>query len=108
MTLTELKDMAFNCPDQLEICWDKIDADPAYTQEFEDVVSKALMMIPMLENIYTKLTVGKHVLVEDTNTHLTDMQRDDYTELVAEELFSAYQMSAMYTRYLEVQNVIKT
>jgi hypothetical protein len=108
MTLHEIKEMAFNCPDQLEICWDKLDEDPAYTQEFEDVVSKALMMIPMLENIYTKLTVGKHVLVEGNDTHLTDMQRDDYTELVAEELFSAYQMSAMYTRYLEVQNVIKT
>ena len=108
MRLEEIKEIAVNHPDQLEINWDKLDADPKYKQDFEDIVSKSLLMLPTIESIYLKLTAGENVTFEGESTSLDPAQIEEYKEVVEDELFSGYQMLDMYSRYLAVQNVINT
>ena len=107
MTLDEIKHIAFSHPDQIEINWDKLDSDPKYKQDFEDIVSKSLMMLPMIEDIYKKLTAGESVTFEGQSTSLDPEQIEEYKEIVEDELFSGYQMLDMYSKYLAVENVIK-
>ena len=108
MTLDEIKNIAFNHPEQIEINWDKLDSDPKYKEDFEHVVTSSLRLIPAIEGIYTKLVSGEHVTIEGESTSLNPEQVEEYKELIEEELFSGYQMLEMYSRYLAVQNVIKT
>jgi len=107
MTLEEIKEIAINHPDQLEINWDKLDSDPKYKQDFEDIVSKSLLMLPTIESIYLKLTAGESVTFEGQSTSLAPEDIEEYKEIVEDELFSGYQMLDMYARYLAVENVIK-
>ena len=107
MRLEEIKEIAINHPDQLEINWDKLDSDPKYAQDFEDVVSKTLMLLPGIESIYLKLTNGESVTFEGETTSLDPEQVEEYKEIVEDELFSGYQMLWMYHKYLAVKNVIK-
>ena len=107
MTLEEIKHIAINHPDQLEINWDKLDSDPKYKQDFEDIVSKSLMMLPTIESIYLKLTTGESVTFEGESTSLDPEDVERYKDIVEDELFSGYQMLDMYSRYLAVENVIK-
>ena len=107
MTLEEIKHIAINHPDQLEINWDKLDADPKYKQDFEDIVSKSLLMLPTIESIYLKLTHGENITFEGEATSLDPEDVERYKDIVEDELFSGYQMLDMYSRYLAVENVIK-
>jgi len=108
MTLEEIKHIAINHPDQLEINWDKLDSDPKYKQDFEDIVSKSLLMLPTIESIYLKLTAGESVTFEGESTSLDPEDVERYKDIVEDELFSGYQMLDMYSRYLAVENVINT
>ena len=87
MTLDEIKNIAINHPDQLEINWDKIDSEPMYAEQFEFSLSLVTEKIPDLESLYTKLTSN--------------------TQLVVGELLAAYEMADLYDRYQKVKNVIK-
>lgn len=107
MRLEEIKEIAFTHPDQIEINWDKLDSDPKYKQDFEDIVSKALRMLPMIEGVYTKLINGENVVVEGEDTALEPHEIDRYRELVEDELFNGYQMLRMWSTYLAVNDVIK-
>ena len=108
MTLEEIKYIAFSHPDQIEINWDKLDADPKYKQDFEDIVSKSLMMLPTIESIYLKLTAGESVTFEGESTSLDPEDVERYKDIVEDELFSGYQLLDMYARYQAVENVIKS
>lgn len=107
MRLEEIKEIAINHPDQLEINWDKLDSDPKYKQDFEDIVSKSLLMLPTIESIYLKLTAGESVTFEGESTSLDPEDVERYKDIVEDELFNGYQMLDMYARYLAVENVIK-
>lgn len=107
MTLEEIKHIAINHPDQLEVNWDMLDADPKCKQDFEDVVYKSLLMLPTIENIYLKLTAGESVTVEGQSTSLDPEDVERYKDIVEDELFSGYQLLDMYARYQAVENVIK-
>lgn len=107
MTLDQIKDIAFTHPDQIEINWDKLDSDPKYKQDFEDIVSKSLQMLPAIEGIYTKLVAGEHVVIDGEDTALDADQVEEYKEIVEDELFNGYQMLRMWSTYLAVENVIK-
>lgn len=106
MNLQELKEIAYNHPQQIEICWDKIDEDPRYREEFEHVVRNTLDLLPGIETIYSKLIEGESVLFQGESTSLHPAQVEEYKELVEEELFAGYQMLRMWETYQKVQNVI--
>ena len=108
MTLQEIRHIAYTHPEQIEICWDKLDEDVEYQEQFEEVVTNALQMLPDLESLYIKLTSGKHVTMPDQHTTLPHDDVEMYTELVEEELFAAYQMEAMWDAYKKVINITKS
>jgi len=105
MTLEEIKHIAFTHPDQLEINWDKLDSDPKYKQDFEDIVSNTLRIIPTIEDIYTKLAAGESVAFGGEPTSLNPAQIEEYKDIVEDELFNGYQMLEMYSRYLAVKSI---
>ena len=110
MTLDEIKEIAYTFPEQIEICWDKLDSDPKYKNDFESVVSNALKMLPELEGIYTKLTNGQNVVIREfpnEDTSLNHEQKEEYISLVEEELFAGYQMQLMWDTYKKVINITK-
>ncbi len=105
MTLEEIKHIAFTHPDQLEINWDKLDSDPKYRRDFEDIVSNTLRLIPTIESIYTKLSAGESVAFGGEATSLDPAQIEEYKDIVEDELFNGYQMLEMYTRYLTIKRI---
>ena len=106
MTLDEIKHIAVTFPEQIEINWDKIDEDPTYRQEFEQVVSTALKTLPMLEDIHRRLSTGTHAVFDTQFTTINPAGVAEYLDAVEEELFAAYQMGVMWDAYQKVQNVI--
>ena len=108
MTLDEIKNIARTHPDQIEINWVKIESDPKYRKDFEAVVTKALMLLPGIETIHSKLTEGESIIFEGEFTSLNPVQVEEYKELVEEELFCAYQMQEMWNRYQAVMNLVNS
>jgi len=108
MTLDEIKNIARLHPEQISINWAKIEKDPEYRKDFEDVVNKALMLLPGIEIIHAKLTAGESVTFEGESTSLNHKQVEEYTELVEEELFCAYQLQEMWNRYQAVMNLVNS
>lgn len=106
MTLDELKNHVKNYPEQIEICWDKLDEDIKYKEEFENVVTAALSTIPTMESIYNKLTANKSVLVAGMDTALKRDEVENYLDVLEDELFAAYQIQIMWETYQKVQDVI--
>lgn len=104
--LDEIRKLALDDPEQIEVCWDKIDNDPKYKEEFEEVVSSTLGLMPMLEQIHTKLSNGQSVMFEGEQTPLTVKQIDEYKDLIENELFAGYQMAYMWYKYEKVKEIV--
>jgi hypothetical protein len=108
MNLAEIKHIAETFPEQIEICWVKIESDPKYRKDFEKVVTKALEFLPELENIHTRLTTGKHAVYDTQFTTLNPAMVEEYLDKVEEELFAGYQMQEMWNRYQAVMNLVNS
>jgi hypothetical protein len=108
MSLQEIKEFAFRHPEQIEICWDKLDSDPKYKEDFETVVTSTLGLLPEIEVIYEKLISGENIVVEGESTSLDPLEREDYRNMVEEELFAGYQMLRMWDTYKKVINITKS
>ena len=104
--LQEIRELAINDPEQIQICWDKLDSDPKYKEEFEEVVWRTLALMPMLEEMHTKLTNGQSVMFEGEETPLNLKQIDEYKDLLENELFAGYQMALMWYKYEKVKEIV--
>jgi hypothetical protein len=104
--LREIQELAINDPEQIQICWDKLDSDPKYKEEFEEVVLNTLGLMPMLEQMYTKLTNGQSVMFEGEETPLNLKQIDEYKDLIENELYAGYQMALMWYKYEKVKEIV--
>ena len=104
--LQEISQLAIDDPEQIEICWDKLDSDPKYREEFEEVVMNTLGLMPMLEEIHTKLTNGESVAFSGEDTPLNPKQIDEYKDLIENELFAGYQMAYMWYKYEKVKEIV--
>ena len=104
--LQEIQQLAIDDPEQIEICWDKLDSDPKYKEEFEEVVWKTLGLMPMLEEMHTKLTKGESVAFSGEDTPLTPEQIDEYKDLIENELYAGYQMALMWYKYEKVKEIV--
>jgi hypothetical protein len=80
--LQEIRQLAIDDPEQIQICWDKLDSDPKYKEEFEEVVTNTLTLMPMLEEMHTKLMNGKSVMFDGEETPLNLKQIDEYKDLI--------------------------
>jgi hypothetical protein len=104
--LQEISEMAVNDPDQIQICWDKLDSDPKYKEEFEEVVTNTLTLMPMLEEMHTKLMNGQSVAFSNEDTPLNLKQIDEYKDLIENELYAGYQMALMWYKYEKVKEIV--
>jgi hypothetical protein len=105
-SLDDIRQIALTDPEQLDIQWDKIDSDPEYKAEFEDLVTKTLGLMPMIEQIHTKLTKGESVAFEGEDSPLTHDQIEEYKDLIENELIAGYQMALMWYKYQKVQEIV--
>ena len=105
MSLAEIRHIAETHPEQIEICWDKLDEDSKYKEDFETVVSNTLKLLPEIETIYKKLISGENIVIEGESTSLTIEDIEQYKEMVEEELFAGYQMQIMWDTYKKVKEI---
>lgn len=106
MNIAEIRHIAYTHPEQIQICWDKLDEDSKYKEEFEKVVTDALAFLPTLEDIHTRLTTGKHAVYDSQFTTMNPVMVEEYLEAVEEELFAGYQMQLMWDAYKKVTDLI--
>ena len=104
--LQEIQQLAIDDPEQLDIQWDKIDSDPEYKKDFEEFVWRSLGLVPMLEQMHTKLMNGQSVAFSGEDTPLTPEQIDEYKDLIEKELIAGYQMALMWYKYQKVQEIV--
>jgi hypothetical protein len=104
--LQEIRQLAIDDPEQIQICWDKLDSDPKYKEEFEEVVTNTLTLMPMLEEMHTKLMNGKSVMFDGEETPLNLKQIDEYKDLIENELYAGYQMAFMWYKYEKVKEIV--
>ena len=103
--LQEISQMAIDDPEQIQICWDKLDSDPKYKEEFEEVVWKSLGLMPMLEEMDTKLSNGESITFGG-ECPLSAEQIDEYKDLIENELYAGYQMAYMWYKYEKVKEIV--
>ncbi len=106
MKMSEIKADAVKAANEIEINWEELE-NPKYRDDFEKVLTQATEFVPELEGLYSKLTSGKSVLNPDEDTPLDYTDVEQYTDLIAEELFSGYVLQELYHKYTMVQNVIQ-
>lgn len=105
-TLDEIKKEAAIASTKVDINWDQLE-DPKIAGYFTDKLKMGILLIPTLESIYTKLTSGKRIVEPDTDTALDYDTVENYTEVVAEELFSAYIIQSVLDRFEKVNSIIQ-
>ena len=103
--LQEISQLAIDDPDQIQICWDKLDSDPKYKEEFEEVVWKSLGLMPMLEEMHTKLSNGESITFGGESP-LSVEQIEEYKDLIENELYAGYQMAYMWYKYEKVKEIV--
>ena len=63
-------------------------------------------LMPMLEEMHTKLTKGESVAFSGEDTPLTPEQIDEYKDLIENELYAGYQMAFMWYKYEKVKEIV--
>ena len=104
--LQEISQMAIDDPEQIQICWDKLDSDPKYKEEFEEVVLNTLGLMPMLEEMHTKLSNGESIAFKGKDTPLNQEQIEEYKDILENELYAGYQMALMWYKYEKVKEIV--
>lgn len=97
-TLDEIKKAAEAEAPTVEINWEVFD-EPEEAEYFQKKLGLVKVIIPQLESLYEKLTSGKSVVFPDEDT-------EKYTEMVAEELYTAYLMQHVDERIRKVNDII--
>lgn len=105
MSPEDMRAEAAIAANEIEINWDAMD-DPTYRKDFELVLKKASEFVPELEQLYSKLSSGKSVLMPDEDTPLDFADVEKYRGLIAEELFSGYILQELYHKYNMINAVI--
>ena len=105
MNMDDIKVEAVKAASEIELNWEELD-NPKYRADFESVMQKAAEFLPELEGMYTKLISGKSVMNPDEDTPLEYTDIEKYTDMIGEELLSAYILQEVYHKYTMVQAVI--
>ena len=105
-SLDELKSDAAVLANQVEIDWERLN-NLQYRKEFLTVLEKAKNLLPDLEDLYTNLQQKLSVLDPKEPSSLSYDEIEKYTDIVGEELMSAYILNEVYYKYQMVENVLK-
>lgn len=104
-TLDEIKKAAEAEAPTVEINWEVFD-EPDEAEYFQKKLGLVKVIIPQLESLYEKLTSGKSVVFPDKEASLSYEDTEKYSEMVAEELYSAYLMQHVDERIRKVNDII--
>ena len=105
MTLDELKQEAAVKATEIEIQWERL-SDPKTVKDFENALEVGTILIPDMESLYLKLTSGKSVVFEDSESPLPYDDQEKYAALVEDSLFEAYVIQEVLHKFRMVQNII--
>lgn len=105
-TLEQIKSAAHDEAKTIELRWENLD-NPTYRADFIATLQKTADLIPELEDLFTKLANGKSVLFPNEETPLSYPDMEQYTRVVGDELYSAYILQDLYTRYQLIEDIIK-
>ena len=100
-TLQELQREAELKANEVEINW-----DIAESKFFEEALEQGTLIIPDLENLYTKLTEGKSVVFPNQESSLSFEDKEKYAEMIAERLFEAYVVREVLHKYKCITNIM--
>jgi hypothetical protein len=106
MNFDELKKNAAVAANQIEINWEGLDT-PAYRKDFENVLKRAMVLIPDLEHLYTKLSNNESVAFNDEPSPLGFQDVEEYREIVEDELFNGYILQELYHKYESINAVMQ-
>ena len=100
-TLQELQREAELKANEVEINWDIVEG-----KFFEEALEQGTLIIPDLENLYTKLTEGKSVVFPNQESSLSFEDKEKYAEMIAERLFEAYVVREVLHKYKCITNIM--
>jgi hypothetical protein len=100
-TLQELQREAELKANEVEINW-----DIAESKFFEEALEQGTLIIPDLENLYTKLTEGKSVVFPNQESSLSFEDKEKYAAMIAERLFEAYVVREVLHKYKCITNIM--
>lgn len=107
MTLDDMKQAAEQEANTIEINWEMLE-NPTYRTDFEQVLQKASRFVPELESMYTTMQEGKSILFPTQDTPLKYEDLEKYNHLVEDELYQAYVLSALYTKYTLIESILQS
>lgn len=102
MTLDEIRQEAIRVANTYDINWDKL-ADPIEAKYLETALNRG---IPLLEDAHQKLSNGKSVVFPNLDSPLPYEEREEALQLVEENLFDAYILQEIHTRYTLINNIL--
>ena len=105
MTLDELKQEAAIKANEIEIQWERM-SDPKTAKDFENALEVGTILIPDMESLYLKLTSGKSVVFEDSESPLPYDDQEKYTALVEDALFEAYVIQEVLHKFRCITNIL--
>lgn len=105
MNITEMQREAALAASEFPLNWEKLGED-SYRKEFIAVMEKSVELLPTLETMYVKLSNGKSVVSQETDSPLPFGEVEKYRDIVGEELYSAYILREIYRKFQAVEDVM--
>ncbi len=106
MTIAEIKKDAQLAAAMFDLNWEKLE-DPKEAAILTEKLELSTKMLPELEALYTKLTMGQSLILPDAETALGEEEIEDMAWAVAEELHAAYQLATIKETYEQVTRIIQ-
>lgn len=105
-TIDELRKEAAREADAIDLNWEKLE-DSREASSLTESLEKGIAWLPTLETLYSKLISGKSVVLPEQESSLSFEEVEQYTELVAEELYAGYVLAAIKDKYDKINSIIQ-
>ena len=104
-TLQEIKQEALYASQEISIMWEKLDTDPLYRSDFENILKQCAALIPDIERLYNKLVRGENVLEDGMDTMISEDDREVFLDRLEDELMASYQVLDLWNRYQLIESI---
>lgn len=104
-TLKELRQEALAVGGDIEVAWEKLDEDPEYRADFEQILASVQQMLPEIEALYEKLVKGEHIFNAEEPTRIGYADREMFLDKLEDELFASYQIMDLWNRYQLIESL---
>lgn len=106
-SVDEIRNQAYEAANHIDINWDAMDATPGRHEAMKKSFASNTMLLPELISLYEKLTSGKSVVTPDEDTPLNFKEVEEYSELVADELYAGFVLEAVGDKYTKINTIIE-